>query len=171
MLPTTNSGRLDNHLPLLGCPLYSSQFLGNVFIWSYSLYSFLVPLVIYDLYFIIYMTFLVVVSMNAGCHLLYAIQNQKFHMLCFDKRFKCLSVSDEWYILKFDKRKMINFCMNTFSLYLLHMFVEFFYDQRNKGPLINHGFCDRNNSWSKPVKEGRSIICVLELPVDIWMAL
>lgn len=53
------------------------------------------------------MTFLVVVSMNAGCHPLYAIQNQKFHMLCFDKRFKCLSVSDEWFILKFDREKWL----------------------------------------------------------------
>lgn len=134
MLPTTNSGRSDSHLSVLGCPLNSSHLLGNVFIWSDSLHSFLVPLMIYDLYFIIYMTFWVVLTMNAGCHLLYAIQNNKFHMLYFDKRLKCLSVSDEWCILKFDKRKMINYCMNIFSLYLLHVCRIFLWSEKLRPP-------------------------------------
>lgn len=54
---------------------------------------------------IMYMTFLVLVSRNSGCVPLYATQDQKSHMICFEKILKSLTMSDSDF--KFGRGKII----------------------------------------------------------------
>lgn len=126
MLLTTNSDRSDNHLPVLVYPLNSPHLLGNLFIWSCSFYSSLVPLMIYNLY-----------DFSGCCQsecwlwpaICYSELEVPYVLFWWDLSVWVFLMSDIFF--KFGREKMINYCLNTFSLCLLHMFLKFCYDRRN----------------------------------------